>query len=183
MPSVAAGVVWAIVLIACLKPLRSLYRYIVLRRKLMKVQTDPYHWLWGHTKNFPDQGEGLVKYSQMLSAKFKSEPYRVMLGPFLISCVVSHPDDIQTVLKSSERKTEVVYGLLRPWLGLTVSFPPACLPACQFSSHYQNFCLSRAPPPRPFFSSIQSVRLGKRGHCSCTCMGKMWIVEVREKHL
>lgn len=59
----------------------------------------------------------------------------------------------------------------------------ACLPACQFSSHYQNFCLSRAPPPRPFFSSIQSVRLGKRGHCSCTCMGKMWIVEVREKHL
>lgn len=172
MPSVAAGVVWAIVLIACLKPLRSLYRYIVLRRKLMKVQTDPYHWLWGHTKNFPDQGEGLVKYSQMLSAKFKSEPYRVMLGPFLISCVVSHPDDIQTVLKSSERKTEVVYGLLRPWLGLTVSFPPACLPA-NFQAIIKIFAyLGPSLPPPSIFLKHTKRTLREKGSLLMYMYGK-----------
>jgi cytochrome P450 family 4 subfamily B polypeptide 1 len=40
-----------------------------------------------------------------------------MLGPFVIGCVLTSPDDVKVILKSSEPKAENSYGLLRPWLG------------------------------------------------------------------
>ncbi|XP_065831056.1 cytochrome P450 4A10-like [Oscarella lobularis] len=101
------------------KGLQLIQRYIANRRKFMKVQGAPHHPFWGHLQ--PHQlsiplGESSLGFIMECCRSFDWRPFRMMLGPFRHAVAISHPDDLQVILKT-EPKAEAIYSLLRPWLG------------------------------------------------------------------
>eukprot|EP00118_Oscarella_pearsei_P013517 m.108996 g.108996 ORF g.108996 m.108996 type:complete len:196 (+) comp37332_c0_seq10:153-740(+) len=94
-------------------------------RELMKIEGEPHHFLWGHFRFGQlgtDFGESYFSFLKKCCTAFEMRPFRLMYGPIRHAVVVSHPDDVHLILKpSTEPHAEVVFRLLRPWMGTGLS--------------------------------------------------------------
>ncbi|KAL5017474.1 hypothetical protein ScPMuIL_007063 [Solemya velum] len=76
---------------------------------------NPSHWFWGHVNQYPGPNEAGLKFQRELTGKFPRVA-RAWLGPFVSFLIVSHPETLKLILKTSEPKSRT-YALVEPWLG------------------------------------------------------------------
>ncbi|XP_070822236.1 cytochrome P450 4B1-like [Chaetodon trifascialis] len=75
----------------------------------------PSHWLFGHTKEFKQDGtdlDMLLKWGQQYPYAFP-----IWIGPFVSSLSIHHPDYVKTILATAEPKNNLSYGFLESWIG------------------------------------------------------------------
>ncbi|XP_033976688.1 cytochrome P450 4B1-like [Trematomus bernacchii] len=109
-------------LIAVLCVVAVVYKLTVLlaqRRAAMQSMElfpgPPSHWLFGHLKEFKQDGSDLkkiVKWGQQYPYAFP-----MWFGPFVCFLSIHHPDYVKTILISTEPKDNVAYTFIKPWIG------------------------------------------------------------------
>ncbi|XP_031145246.1 cytochrome P450 4B1 [Sander lucioperca] len=75
----------------------------------------PAHWLFGHVKEFKQDGTDLdkfVKWGQKYPYAFP-----MWFGPFVCFMNIHHPDYVKTLLISTEPKDDLSYKFIESWLG------------------------------------------------------------------
>ncbi|XP_076592483.1 cytochrome P450 4B1-like isoform X8 [Chaetodon auriga] len=75
----------------------------------------PSHWLFGHTKEFKQDGTDL----DLLAKWGQDYPYAypVWFGPFASLLSIHHPDYVKTILATAEPKDNLSYRFLESWIG------------------------------------------------------------------
>ncbi|XP_034080490.1 cytochrome P450 4B1-like isoform X1 [Gymnodraco acuticeps] len=75
----------------------------------------PSHWLFGHLKEFKQDGSDLkkiLKWGQQYPYAFP-----IWFGPFVCFLNIHHPDYVKTILTSTEPKDDMIYTFAKPWMG------------------------------------------------------------------
>ncbi|XP_077994208.1 leukotriene-B4 omega-hydroxylase 3-like [Glandiceps talaboti] len=83
---------------------------------LSAFPTPPRHWLFGHIGLGNSSEEKFIVQETTLNGPYS--PARVnWIGPFIAGVVCIHPSTVRCVLSTTEPKDEVMYGIIRTWLG------------------------------------------------------------------
>ena len=85
---------------------------------LANFPTRPYHWFFGHAKEFPGLIEEGLLFNLDMVARFP-RAYTGLIGPFP-RLNLNHPETIKQLTKHGEPKQVQfggAYGLLLPWIG------------------------------------------------------------------
>ncbi|XP_029308135.1 cytochrome P450 4B1-like [Cottoperca gobio] len=75
----------------------------------------PAHWLFGHVKEFKQDGTDL--YNLVRWGKQYPYAFPMWFGPFVCVLNLHHPDYVKTLLTSTEPKDELGYTFLKSWIG------------------------------------------------------------------
>ncbi|XP_054483439.1 cytochrome P450 4B1-like, partial [Anoplopoma fimbria] len=96
-----------------LTPLFAQRRYAL--RNIEAFPGPPAHFLFGHVKEFKQQGKDLDKLVEW----GRQYPYAfpVWFGPFVCYLNIHHPDYVKTLLTSTEPKDSFAYIFVESWIG------------------------------------------------------------------
>ncbi|XP_042346541.1 cytochrome P450 4B1-like [Plectropomus leopardus] len=75
----------------------------------------PAHWLFGHVKEFKQDGTDFDKILEW--SKYYPYAFPIWFGPFVCFLNIQHPDYVKTVLASTEPKDDFIYCFIEPWIG------------------------------------------------------------------
>ncbi|KAA0702861.1 Cytochrome P450 4B1 [Triplophysa tibetana] len=96
-----------------------LRRLIIKRRKGKRILEPfpgpPDHWLFGHVKEFRQDGKDLDKILRWGEQYPLAFP--LWFGPSVSFLNIHHPLYVKTILSSTEPKDDVAYAFLVPWIG------------------------------------------------------------------
>uniref|UniRef100_A0A674EAC3 aromatase n=1 Tax=Salmo trutta TaxID=8032 RepID=A0A674EAC3_SALTR len=84
-------------------------------RALETFPGPPKHWLFGHVREFKEDGTDMykvVKWGESYPLAFQ-----MWFGPFVSFLNIHHPDYVKTILASTEPKDDFLYRFLIPWIG------------------------------------------------------------------
>ncbi|CDQ58410.1 unnamed protein product [Oncorhynchus mykiss] len=84
-------------------------------RALETFPGPPKHWLFGHVREFKQDGNDMykvVKWGESYPLAFQ-----MWFGPFVSILNIHHPDYVKTILASTEPKDDLSYRFLIPWIG------------------------------------------------------------------
>ncbi|XP_014022825.1 cytochrome P450 4B1 [Salmo salar] len=84
-------------------------------RALETFPGPPKHWLFGHVREFKEDGTDMykvVKWGESYPLAFQ-----MWFGPFVSFLNIHHPDYVKTILASTEPKDDLLYRFLIPWIG------------------------------------------------------------------
>ncbi|XP_073780798.1 cytochrome P450 4T8 isoform X1 [Danio rerio] len=108
--------VFALIFLACLL---TVVKLLIVRRKGVKTMErfpgPPAHWLFGHVKEFRQDGhdlEKIVKWMELYQFAFP-----LWFGPSLAVLNIHHPSYVKTILTTTEPKDDYAYKFFIPWLG------------------------------------------------------------------
>ncbi|CDQ84599.1 unnamed protein product [Oncorhynchus mykiss] len=91
-------------------------------RALETFPGPPKHWLFGHVREFKEDGTDMykvVKWGESYPLAFQ-----MWFGPFVSFLNIHHPDYVKTILASTEPKDDFLYRFLIPWIGkVALSLP------------------------------------------------------------
>ncbi|XP_059148816.1 cytochrome P450 4A25-like [Physella acuta] len=101
--------------VVAVKAITAMFSYKRRRDLLMRFPQDPAHPLFGHLLDYPGPDEKGLAYQRMQTGKYPRTNLAWMLHTPMV--MVTHPDTVKVVLKSSEPKGKRIYNLIRPWVG------------------------------------------------------------------
>uniref|UniRef100_A0A8D1JLZ9 Uncharacterized protein n=1 Tax=Sus scrofa TaxID=9823 RepID=A0A8D1JLZ9_PIG len=101
-------------LLLLLKAAQLYLRRQWLLKALQQFPSPPSHWLYGHSREFQEEGEQQSLLKRI--GKYPSACARWRWGTRAL-VLVYDPDYMKVVLARSDPKTSVVYRLLIPWIG------------------------------------------------------------------
>ena len=113
------ALVGAVLLFGLLRILIGFWGVLKIRWFLLdNFPTRPYHWLFGHVKEFPGLNEEGLLFNLDMASRFP-RAYVGLIGPFP-RLNLSHPETIKQITKHTVPKQVQfggAYGLVMPWIG------------------------------------------------------------------
>ena len=105
-----------IVLVLSLNVPRKIWAYYCVCKLVKPIPGLPIpdHWLYGSMRNFKRTEESLMTNIRHVR-KLNTSIYKAWIGPFKVVIGVVDPDVIRQLL--SAPKNDVIYDMLKPWLG------------------------------------------------------------------
>ncbi|KAK7087546.1 hypothetical protein V1264_021582 [Littorina saxatilis] len=120
MAAVAATVVSiGLVAAVCFLLIKLVIGLRAYRKKCDFLRQFPHikpHFIWGNLLEYPGPDERGLKFQREMTAMFPRVS-SAWMGPFLPMIMVSHPETIRIILKTSEPKAHQIYHLMEPWIG------------------------------------------------------------------
>ncbi|CAG5124677.1 unnamed protein product, partial [Candidula unifasciata] len=112
---VAGAVILAMVTVLLVKLFESFKSFSRRRALYRKFPQRPANFIFGHLLEYPGPNErGLAMQREVTQSFPRCFLTWWMQTPMI---VVTHPDTVKVILKSSEPKGEIVYNMIRPWIG------------------------------------------------------------------
>ncbi|XP_005102455.1 cytochrome P450 4F22 [Aplysia californica] len=119
MTSLSLYVVGALAIAASLVVVvKSIFWLVAYRKYLNRLKVFPYdppNFIFGNLFQYPGPNDKGLAFQRDITRRYP-RMFLTWLMQFPL-IVVSHPDTVKVILKSSEPKGEPVYNLIRPWIG------------------------------------------------------------------
>ncbi|CAL1543468.1 unnamed protein product [Lymnaea stagnalis] len=116
LSSYVVGCVFLAAMVVVVFKLVTAVRSYKRRRDMYrKFPQDPSHLILGHLLDYPGPDERGLAYQRERTGKYPRSSLAWMLHNPMV--IVSHPDTVKGILKTSEPKGERIYNLIRPWVG------------------------------------------------------------------
>lgn len=112
---VSVGVVGALVF-CVIKALIAVMEFRKMSHLIKQFPNEPPHLIFGNLLEYPGPNDEGLKFQREMTGKFP-RVQSVWNGPFFPMVLVSHPDTVRIILKTSEPKCYRIYHLMEPWIG------------------------------------------------------------------
>ncbi|KAM8846718.1 cytochrome P450 4B1-like [Synchiropus picturatus] len=94
---------------------KSLRRRRELVKRFENFPGRPAHWLFGHVREFKQDGKDLFRVLEWQRNFSYGSP--MWFGPLVCFLNTHHPDYVKAILTSTEPKDDFAYSFIKPWIG------------------------------------------------------------------